>query len=94
MTWTKLPQTSAFIWSLLPFWHDAFRDIRADRFAFAVLLEFVVFIPMTWLAVGCGQYVMITGANTELLHVLYVQTHRGQSLYRRRYTPCVATARS
>ncbi|MWC28606.1 HXXEE domain-containing protein [Paenibacillus sp. MMS18-CY102] len=65
-------------------------NVRADRFAFAVALEFIVFIPATWLAAEREVYLFFAGFNVVLL--IHVLTHLGQSLIVRKYTPGVVTA--
>lgn len=69
---------------------EAMFDIRADRFAFVVALEFIIFIPATWLAAEKGNYLFFVGFNSIL--ALHVISHLGNSLILRRYTPGIATA--
>lgn len=66
------------------------RDARSDQFAVPVLLEFIFFIPVTWLAADHGRYAWFLGIN--MLMLLHVLTHVGQSLLFRRLTPGVVTA--
>ncbi|WP_054957341.1 HXXEE domain-containing protein [Paenibacillus dakarensis] len=65
-------------------------DITSGQFAFAVLLEFIVFIPFTYLAAEHEVYFYFLSFNT--LFFLHVFAHLGQSLYLKRYTPGVVTA--
>lgn len=65
-------------------------DIKSYQFAVAVLLEFIVFIPVTFIAVERGQYFMFLAFNSVLL--LHVFMHVGQSIILRRYTIGVVSA--
>lgn len=65
-------------------------SLTSAQFATAVLLEFIVFIPVTYAAVERGHYYMFLGFNAIML--LHVLTHVAQSLYLRMYTPGVITA--
>ncbi|MCM3699347.1 HXXEE domain-containing protein [Paenibacillus macerans] len=56
----------------------------------AVLMEFIIFIPFTYMAAEKGRFFMFLAFNT--LFFLHVFTHLGQSLYLKRYTPGVVTA--
>jgi len=61
----------------------------SSKFAIAVLLEFIVFIPITYFAVERESYALFVGVNALMLaHVL---THAGQSIFLRAYTPGIAT---
>lgn len=64
--------------------------MTSGQFAVAVMLEFIVFIPITYAASERGVYLLFLGCNAVLF--LHVFTHVGQSLYLRRYTPGVVTA--
>ncbi|WP_253735727.1 HXXEE domain-containing protein [Paenibacillus sp. FJAT-26967] len=64
--------------------------VKSSQFAVAVLLEFVLFIPVTYWAVEHGNYVLFVGFNALML--LHVFTHAGQSVWVRSYTPGVVTA--
>jgi len=61
--------------------------ITSGQFAFAVLLEFILFIPFTFIAAEYGRYFAFLAFNT--LFLLHVFTHLGQTLYLRMYTPGV-----
>lgn len=69
---------------------DKVLNITSGQFAVAVLLEFIVFIPFTYLAAEQGSYFIFLAINTLLL--LHVFTHVGQSLYLKQYTPGVVSA--
>lgn len=69
---------------------DKVLDITSAQFAVAVLLEFIVFIPFTYLAAEQGSYFVFLAINT--LFLLHVFTHVGQSLYLKQYTPGVVSA--
>lgn len=59
------------------------------KFAIAVLLEFIVFIPITYFAVETESYPLFVGVNSLML--VHVLTHVGQSILLRAYTPGVVT---
>lgn len=65
-------------------------NITSGQFAVAVLLEFILFIPITFIAVEQGKLFMFISINS--LFLLHVLTHVGQSLYLRMYTPGVVSA--
>lgn len=65
-------------------------NITSGQFAVAVLLEFIIFIPITFIAVEHGKFFMFISINS--LFLLHVLTHVGQSLYLRMYTPGVVSA--
>lgn len=64
-------------------------EIKSSQFAIAVFIEFIVFVPITFLAVEHNQYILFVGFNALLL--LHVFTHLGQSIYCKSYTPGVIT---
>ncbi|GFN33566.1 HXXEE domain-containing protein [Paenibacillus xylaniclasticus] len=64
--------------------------ITSGQFAVAVLLEFIIFIPFTYIAAEQGKYFVFLAINS--LFFLHVFTHVGQSLYLRMYTPGVVSA--
>lgn len=64
-------------------------DIKSSQFAIAVLIEFIVLVPVTYLAVERNQYSLFIGANA--LFFIHVFTHLGQSIYLKSYTPGVIT---
>ncbi|GGH22543.1 HXXEE domain-containing protein [Paenibacillus segetis] len=65
-------------------------EVTSAQFAVAVALEFIVFIPVTYLAVEQQNYLLFIGFNALLL--VHVFTHLGQSILLRAYTPGVVTA--
>ncbi|XID94867.1 HXXEE domain-containing protein [Paenibacillaceae bacterium WGS1546] len=67
-----------------------FLNIKSYQFAVAVLLEFILFIPVTFFAAERGAYFLFTAFNSVLL--LHVFTHVGQTILIRKYTIGVATA--
>ncbi|HEY8361682.1 MAG TPA: HXXEE domain-containing protein [Tissierellaceae bacterium] len=69
---------------------ESLNSIRSDRFAFAVFLLLIVFIPATWLAAEKQYYLFFVGFNLALL--VHVFAHLGHSLFLMRYTPGVLTA--
>ncbi|MGZ7440486.1 HXXEE domain-containing protein [Paenibacillus sp. TH7-28] len=64
--------------------------LTSSQFAVAVLMEFIIFIPFTYMAAEKGRFFMFLAFNN--LFFLHVFTHLGQSLYLKRYTPGVVTA--
>ncbi|WP_240353154.1 MULTISPECIES: HXXEE domain-containing protein [Cohnella] len=64
--------------------------VKSSQFAAAVLTEFVVFVPVTYLAVERQSFVLFVGANALML--FHVLTHVGQSLFARSLTPGVVTS--
>lgn len=69
---------------------DNMFNITSGQFAFAVLLEFILFIPCTFIAAEQGKFFLFISFNS--LFLLHVLTHVGQSLYLRMYTPGVVSA--
>jgi len=69
---------------------DKMFNITSGQFAFAVLLEFIVFIPFVFIAAEQGKFFIFLSFNT--LFLLHVFTHFGQSLYLKMYTPGVVSA--
>lgn len=69
---------------------DKMFNITSSQFAVAVLLEFIVFIPFTFLAAEQGKFFIFLSFNT--LFLLHVFTHIGQSFYLKMYTPGVVSA--
>lgn len=63
--------------------------IKSSQFAVAVFTEFIVFIPVTYLAVEHHIYFLFIGFNALLF--IHVFTHLGQSIYLKSYTPGVIT---
>jgi hypothetical protein len=64
-------------------------DMTSAQFAVAVMLEFIVFIPITYAAAEKGIYYLFLSCNAILL--LHALTHVGQSVILGRYTPGVVT---
>ncbi|MFD1463438.1 HXXEE domain-containing protein [Paenibacillus farraposensis] len=64
-------------------------DIKSSQFAIAVFIEFIVFIPVTYLAAEHNSYILFVGVNSLLF--IHVFTHLGQSIYLKSYTPGVIT---
>lgn len=65
-------------------------SITSSQFAVAVGIEFVLFIPITFLAAEYHQFLIFIGVNS--IFFLHVFTHVGQSLYTKIITPGVITA--
>lgn len=65
-------------------------NITSGQFAFAVLIEFIVFIPFTYIAAEHESFFVFLSFNS--LFLLHVFTHLGQSLYLKMYTPGVVSA--
>ncbi|MFC7680733.1 HXXEE domain-containing protein [Paenibacillus sp. GCM10028914] len=65
-------------------------NITSGQFAVAVLLEFIIFIPFTFIAAEQGKFFIFLSFNS--LFFLHVFTHLGQSLYLKMYTPGVVSA--
>lgn len=65
-------------------------NITSGQFAFAVLLEFIIFIPFTYIAAEHEKFFVFLSFNS--LFLLHVFTHLGQSLYLKMYTPGVISA--
>jgi hypothetical protein len=64
--------------------------ITAPQFSVAVCLEFIIFIPCTFLAAEMENYLWFLGFNSILL--LHVFMHLGQALYVKKLVPGVVTA--
>jgi hypothetical protein len=64
-------------------------DITSAQFAVAVFIEFILFIPITYIAVEHQNYILFVGFNALLL--VHVFTHVAQSLFVKSYTPGVVT---
>ncbi|QQE75064.1 HXXEE domain-containing protein [Brevibacillus composti] len=69
---------------------QAFSRMTSSQFAVAVCLEFLVFIPVTYMAADQGTYLWFLGFNAVLL--LHVFMHIGQALYLKMLVPGVVTA--
>ncbi|WP_253191863.1 HXXEE domain-containing protein [Siminovitchia sp. FSL H7-0308] len=69
---------------------QSFSQITSSQFAVAVCIEFIVFVPFTFMAAEKGQYLFFLGFNTVLL--LHVFMHVGQALYVKMLVPGVVTA--
>lgn len=67
-----------------------FNGMTSSQFAFAVFIEFIVFIPVTYLAAEQQMFTWFLGFNVIVF--LHVFTHAGQALLLRMYTPGVITA--
>lgn len=65
-------------------------NITSSQFAIAVLLEFLIFIPFTYVAAEQGKFFIFIAINS--LFLLHVFTHVGQSIYLKMYTPGVISA--
>lgn len=65
-------------------------SITSSQFAVAVGIEFILFIPVTFLAAEHHQFLFLTSVNS--IFFLHVFTHVGQSLYVKMFTPGVITA--
>ena len=65
-------------------------NITSGQFAVAVLLEFIIFIPFTFIAAEQGKFFIFLSFNS--LFFLHVFTHLGQLLYLKMYTPGVVSA--
>lgn len=68
----------------------SFSQMTSSQFAVAVCLEFIIFIPCTYLSAEKGYYMMFLGFNSVLL--LHVFMHLGQALYIKKLVPGVVTA--
>jgi hypothetical protein len=69
---------------------QSYSGTTCAQFSFVVLLELLLFIPTTYAAAEYEIYMPFVGFNLVLL--LHVFTHLGQSLYVRMYTLGVGTA--
>lgn len=68
----------------------SFSRMTSSQFAVAVCIEFVIFIPFTFLAAEKENYVIFLGFNAILL--LHVFMHIGQALFVKMLVPGVVTA--
>jgi len=69
---------------------QSFANMTSSQFAVAVCIEFIVFIPFTYLAAEKQMYTMFLGYNAVLL--LHVLMHVGQALLLNKLVPGVVTA--
>ncbi|HEY2491820.1 MAG TPA: HXXEE domain-containing protein [Paenibacillus sp.] len=69
---------------------DKIFNITSGQFAVAVLLEFIIFIPFTFMAAEQEKFFIFLSFNA--LFLLHVFTHLGQTLYLKMYTPGVVSA--
>jgi hypothetical protein len=65
-------------------------SMTTSQFSVAVLIEFIIFIPVTFLAAERESYLLFTGYNVILM--LHVFMHIGQALYVKMLVPGVVTA--
>lgn len=65
-------------------------QITTAQFSIAVCIEFIVFVPITFLAAEKNIYLLFLGFNMVLL--LHVFMHLGQALFLRMAVPGVITA--
>ena len=65
-------------------------QMTSSQFAVAVCIEFIVFVPFTFLAAEKGDYLIFLGFNTVLF--LHVFMHLGQAIYVKMLVPGVVTA--
>jgi len=75
--------------ALRPVVHSMSR-VTTPQFAIAVCLEFVIFIPVTFMAAEHQSYFIFLGFNAVML--LHVFMHLGQALLVRKLVPGVVTA--
>lgn len=68
----------------------SFSRMTSSQFAVAVCIEFIVFIPFTFLAAEKGNYLFFLGFNAVLL--FHVFMHIGQALFVKMLVPGVVTA--
>lgn len=68
----------------------SFSRMTSSQFAVAVCIEFIIFVPFTFMAAEKGQYLLFLGFNVVLL--LHVFMHVGQALYLKMLVPGVVTA--
>lgn len=82
------------VYPKIPVWfRKNFRELSqmtTPQFSFAVCLEFIIFIPVTFWAAERGSYLPFIGFNVMLL--LHVFMHLGQALYLKMVVPGVVTA--
>lgn len=69
---------------------QSFSNITSSQFAVAVCIEFIIFVPFTFLAADKGIYLMFLGFNAIML--LHVFMHIGQALFLNMLVPGVVTA--
>ncbi|MFC5986954.1 HXXEE domain-containing protein [Marinicrinis lubricantis] len=69
---------------------QSFSRMTSSQFAVAVCIEFIIFIPVTYLAAEKGMYLMFLAFNAVLL--LHVFMHIGQALFVNMLVPGVTTA--
>ncbi|RIX51587.1 HXXEE domain-containing protein [Paenibacillus nanensis] len=69
---------------------SSFARMTSSQFAVAVCLEFIVFVPFTFLAAERESYLFFLGFNAVLL--IHVFMHVGQALYVRMLVPGAVTA--
>lgn len=69
---------------------QTFSRITSSQFAVAVCIEFIVFVPITFMAAEKGNYLLFLGFNAVIL--LHVFMHIGQAMYLRMLIPGVVTA--
>lgn len=68
----------------------SFSRVTSSQFALAVCIEFIVFVPFTFLAAERGNYLFFLGFNAVLF--FHVFMHIGQALYMKMVVPGVVTA--
>ncbi|MFS0839746.1 HXXEE domain-containing protein [Paenibacillus sp. 1P03SA] len=74
-------------------WQRLFQEmsgVTSSQFAVAVFVEFILFVPVAYLAAERGIWALFIGFNALLF--IHVFTHLGQSVLLRAYTPGVVTA--
>lgn len=64
-------------------------NVKSSQFAVAVFVEFIVFVPVTYMAVEHHQYILFVGFNVLLF--IHVFMHLAQAIYVRSCTPGVIT---
>lgn len=69
---------------------QTFSSITSSQFAVAVCIEFIIFVPVTFMAAEKDMYMMFLGLNAVLL--LHVFMHIGQALMVKMLIPGVVTA--
>lgn len=69
---------------------QSFSRMTSSQFAVAVCIEFIIFVPFTFMAAEQGQYLLFLGFNAVLL--LHVFMHVGQAVYLKMLVPGVVTA--
>lgn len=82
------------VYSRLPSFYKpvfrSFKGVTSSQIAFAVFVEFIVFIPTTYFAAEHQMFTWFLGFN--VIAFLHVFLHVGQALLLRMYTPGVVTA--